>query len=451
MKTKLSLTEAAVRNRALAGAILLGMGVVSNAHAQSATLYGGGATLPAVGYLGKNAANGGTADTRNSSASGNVGTQDDTTALFGAYDASSTSLPDVQYCQTGSGVGKATLEGVDNASNTCPLFTTSATGFGAPGNGPTYPNFGAADAPFAQSDVNNFSWSASHTALVQIPTIGGAIAIVYNPTNTGFATTNTSNLALTDSQICQIFSGQITNWNQITGNGTLNNQAITVVYRSDGSGTSFNFSNHLAAVCAAYLPSGDYFSTGQTFSADAATAGYNVGTGTTIGASGNPNVINQVEGTAGAIGYAELANALAQSPALNYATVNGVSPTSLASPLSVTYVTGDAITGYNTTTAPYGNPTLGSVSGDGESQCLLLVDPNSYANPSSGYPILAVSYLLGYYSGNGANTANLVKLLSGPYTTRFKNASTNVGTGTGLVWLSNSGLTSSMVSSCITN
>jgi phosphate transport system substrate-binding protein len=116
----------------------------------------------------------------------------------------------------------------------------------------------------------------------------------------------------------------------------------------------------------------------------------------------------------------------------------------------VTTTTGDVITGINTSTAPFGNPTLGSVSGDSESQCLVLVNPNSYANSTSSYPIVAVTYLLGYYSGNGANTANLQSLLSSQYATEgLQSSATNIGAGKGLVWL-NTDLTST-VSACITN
>ena len=97
----------------------------------------------------------------------------------------------------------------------------------------------------------------------------------------------------------QIFLGEITNWNdpaikKLNPNVTLPNQAIAVVHRSDGSGTTYNFTYYLADV------SPDWKA--------------NVGVNTAvewpvgIGAKGNEGVANNVAKT-GAIGYVEYAYA----------------------------------------------------------------------------------------------------------------------------------------------
>jgi ABC-type phosphate transport system substrate-binding protein len=91
--------------------------------------------------------------------------------------------------------------------------------------------------------------------LIQFPTFGTPITVPFNLAG------NTANggITLNDAQLCAIFSGKITTWSN-TGNlagiytppprgGTPPSGPITVVVRSDGSGTSALFTAHLAAVC----------------------------------------------------------------------------------------------------------------------------------------------------------------------------------------------------------
>ncbi len=84
--------------------------------------------------------------------------------------------------------------------------------------------------------------------LIQLPAFGTAIAIAH--TNFAF----TKGIQLDDNDICGIFSGKITDWSGIETKpgGTAPKGlggAIKVYYRQDGSGTSFLFTQHLAAVC----------------------------------------------------------------------------------------------------------------------------------------------------------------------------------------------------------
>jgi ABC-type phosphate transport system substrate-binding protein len=105
-------------------------------------------------------------------------------------------------------------------------------------------DFGASDAFLSPSQLTNpatgsYGLSATDGPLIQLPTIGVGIAMAYNyPSET--------KLRLTDDQICGILSGKLTQWNQIVKSlsGT-----ITVVYRSDSSGTTFLTTQHLNAVC----------------------------------------------------------------------------------------------------------------------------------------------------------------------------------------------------------
>jgi phosphate transport system substrate-binding protein len=439
MKRKFGLSQNAANRRAMAQAVMLAMGVVAQASAQAAgTLYGGGATLPAVGY------EGGTQALGNGSNARLVVNTTDTKSLFGAYKIKYSTT--VSYCQTGSGTGKRVLGGVTGyaADNTCGDFTTTPLGFSAP-SGQHDPNFAASDAPLSQSEYSSVinSWGSAHTAPVQFPVVAGAVGILYN-------NTSVSSLNLSDSQVCQIFSGQITNWSQLGAAA----KAITVVYRSDGSGTTFSLSNHLSAVCAAYLPSGDYFTTDQSFTNVAAHSG-GIPAGAS-GQSGNPNVVSTVGSTDGAIGYGEIADALARNPALTYATVNGQDPVSnLAATFTVTTTTGQVISGVDST----GHAVLSAVTGGSQTQCLVMAVPSSYANPASGYPIVAVSNLLGYYSGNSTNSTLIGELLGAPWNTTIRSLATDIGSGKGLVYLADASGNLSTVSSgapsaisnCVTN
>jgi phosphate transport system substrate-binding protein len=167
-------------------------------------------------------------------------------ALFGATPDSLT------YYITSSGTGQTAFLN-DNAS----LFSTAASGT------VYFANSDAAVTPAYITSYNSAD-KAAHGPLIQIPFIVTPIAIPYvnGPTSStdtlsGPQTTpgQTTSLALNDADLCGIFSGNFTNWNQVANpDGTANfskNAPITVVYRSDNSGTTELLTRHLAAVCPA--------------------------------------------------------------------------------------------------------------------------------------------------------------------------------------------------------
>ncbi|MDB5974743.1 MAG: hypothetical protein JWR07_1503 [Nevskia sp.] len=417
---------ASSKNRDLARAVLLAMGAVTTVGAQAATLIGGGATLPAVGYVGGPAALGSGSNARLTNP------VSDTDSLFGAF-ASATSNT-VTYCQTGSGTGKRVLGGVTGyaASNACGDFTTTPLGFGV--GSVAAPDFAASDAPMSASEYNAVisAYGATRTAPVQFPSVAGAVAIIYN--NAALASLN-----LTTTQVCQIFTGQISNWSSFGGG----NHPITVVYRSDGSGTTFSLSNHLAATCGG-LSTGHY-TTDQTFTNVVATAA-GLPSGSS-GQSGNPGVVNFVAANSFTIGYGEVADAVARG-AGQIATVNGLDPINdfaTTGTFTVTTTTGKDIA---TTVSSTGRPVLENLPGTPpQPGCVVIVDPASYAAPSSGYPIVAVSNLLGYYGANGTHKTAVQGLLASPYTTRVA----DIDAGTGLAYLSDTSgnLTSAKVTGCV--
>jgi phosphate transport system substrate-binding protein len=149
-------------------------------------------------------------------------------------------------------------------------------------------DFGASDVPMGDADITA---AGGPDTLTQIPTTLGVISVTYN-------LTGVAKLQLDGPTVANIYLGKITKWNDsaltaLNSGVNLPNKAITVVYRSDGSGTTYHFTDYLAKV------SPDWKS--------------NVGVSksvkwpTGIGNKGNQGVAQAVTTTDGAIGYVELA------------------------------------------------------------------------------------------------------------------------------------------------
>lgn len=148
-------------------------------------------------------------------------------------------------------------------------------------------DFGASDAPLNNSDVRGMPGAVAH-----IPTVAGAVAVVYNGAPRG--------MRLSGAVLADIFLGKITRWNDapiasLNPGMRLPSRRITVAHRSDGSGTSFIFTNYLKAVSPAW--------------ARQVGAGKSVDWPTGIGGKGNDGVAAVVKQTPGSIGYVELAYA----------------------------------------------------------------------------------------------------------------------------------------------
>jgi len=159
-------------------------------------------------------------------------------------------------------------------------------------------HFGASDAALVASQLTaaatgTYGLSATNGPLIQLPTFGTPITIPY------LQAKQTTTLVLTDNQLCGIFSGKITDWHSINS-AIAAGTSIYVVYRTDGSGTSFLLTQHLGQVCTtansnfATLP----FSATTSFANLFATLPSNF-----VGAKGSGAVAKAVLGTAGAIGY----------------------------------------------------------------------------------------------------------------------------------------------------
>lgn len=150
-------------------------------------------------------------------------------------------------------------------------------------------DFGASDAPVPEADLDA-------AGLVQFPTVMGAVTIVHNIP--GIAS---GKLKLDGPTAAAVFGGKITKWNdpaiaKLNPGLNLPSLPITVAHRSDGSGTTYVFTNYLAKQSPAFRR--------------------DVGAGNTgnwpvnaVGGKGNAGVAATVTKIRGAVGYVDIADA----------------------------------------------------------------------------------------------------------------------------------------------
>jgi phosphate transport system substrate-binding protein len=148
-------------------------------------------------------------------------------------------------------------------------------------------DFGATDAPMTDEELHK------GPTLVHIPTVLGAVVVVYN-------VPGVPALRLSPGTLAGIFLGKITHWNdpellKDNPGAKLPASAITVAHRADGSGTTAIFTDYLAKVSPDWK--------GQVGS------GKSVKWPVGLGGKGNEGVTGHVKTTEGAIGYVELAYA----------------------------------------------------------------------------------------------------------------------------------------------
>lgn len=148
--------------------------------------------------------------------------------------------------------------------------------------------FGATDAPMKEADLEK-------NGLVQFPTVIGGVVPVVNIDGI-----KPGQIKIDGPTLAKIFLGEVKTWNdaaiaKLNPGVNLPNTAIAIVHRSDGSGTTFLFTNYLGKV------SKDWDDKVGVSTAVKWPAG--------IGAKGNEGVANTVAQTKGAIGYVEYAYA----------------------------------------------------------------------------------------------------------------------------------------------
>ena len=213
--------------------------------------------------------------------------------------------------------------------------------------------FGATDDPISEKDIKKVS-----RGVVQIPTVGGSIAVAYNKPG--------CTLKLTQKQVVSIFMGSINNWKQLgCGDGS-----IRVVHRSDGSGTTAAFTESL-----------------QSFSKEwTLGSGKSVNWKVGVGGKGNDGVAGSLSTTQGSIGY------------LNQAFVKGVLKAAAVQNKAGQFVLPNATSGAKA---------LAGIKLDKN-----LAGGNHNPSASGAYPIATLTYLLFYAKGNGSKAAGLREMIT---------------------------------------
>ncbi len=214
-------------------------------------------------------------------------------------------------------------------------------------------DFAASDEPIKASEAAKVK-----RGVVQIPMVGGTIAVAYNKPG--------CTLKLTQKQTVDIFAGRIKDWKALGCAAG----PIRTVYRADGSGTTFAFTNSLDAF-----------------------GGWGPGVGkavkwpTGVGAKGNEGVSGSIRQTPGSIGYVNTgfvkANKL-QAAAIQNKAGKFVLPTAASGAAALNGIKLDA-----------------NLAGE---------NPNPAG--AGSYPISTLTWVLAYKTGNGAKTADIRKALN---------------------------------------
>lgn len=205
-------------------------------------------------------------------------------------------------------------------------------------------DFAASDEPISSKDTSKVK-----RGVVQIPMVGGTIAVAYNKPG--------CNLKLTQEQVVGVFNGKINDWKQLK----CASGPITVVHRSDGSGTTFAFTNSLRS----FSP---------TWTVGVAKS---VNWPTGLGAKGNEGVsatIKQKPGTIGYVSYSFVKEGRLQAAAIQNKAGKFVLPNAASGSAALNQIKIDPLT----------------LAGE---------DPNPAGARS--YPISTLTWVLAYKTGNG--------------------------------------------------
>jgi ABC-type phosphate transport system substrate-binding protein len=260
------------------------------------------------------------------------------TTEFGTFNGSSPAPAAIfgTYWESGSGAGQQSFIRDDLTCDITKALTGTATCSGNSGGVNTV-HFGASDSVLTTAQTS--SWATSSVGqsaagdLIQLPSLGVAVAIPVNDTKF----TANYKLILNDSDLCGIFSGKLTNFDQLSDfkKSKVAAGAFNVVYRSDSSGTTFLLTNHLSdpTVCTT-----SNTAAGFTFKATTTLASLfpnSTPPSYFLGASGSSGVAAVLEGTSS---YG------AQPQAIGYITPDYTSVVNSSSPLLVAAVASGKVT-----------------------------------------------------------------------------------------------------------
>src|ERR671916_721550 len=148
-------------------------------------------------------------------------------------------------------------------------------------------DFGATDGPMNESQIQAVGGNVLH-----VPAVLGAVVVTYNLPSLG-----TTQLKFDGNLLVDIFMGRVTKWNdgkiaKLNPGVKLPDQDLIVVHRSDGSGTTYVFTDYLNKFSREWKDKVGY----------ATSVNWPVG----LGGKGNEGVTQQVKQVEGALGYVEL-------------------------------------------------------------------------------------------------------------------------------------------------
>jgi phosphate transport system substrate-binding protein len=155
-------------------------------------------------------------------------------------------------------------------------------------------DFGASDGPMNESQIQAVNGNVLH-----VPTVMGAVAVTYN-----LPTLGDTKLKFDGNLLTDIFMGRVTKWNDpkiaaLNPGVKLPDIDLIVVHRSDGSGTTYVFTDYLNKFSREWKDKVGYATS--------------VSWPTGLGGKGNEGVTQQVKQTEGAVGYVELIYAISNN------------------------------------------------------------------------------------------------------------------------------------------
>ena len=231
-------------------------------------------------------------------------------------------------------------------------------------------DFGASDEPIKPSEAAKVK-----RGVVQFPAVGGTIAIAYNKPG--------CDLKLTQAQAVAIFLGKITDWSALKcGKGK-----ITVVHRSDGSGTTYAFTSSLAAFSPQWKAK--------------VGSGKSVQWPVGVGGKGNEGVSAVLSSTPGSLGYVNqsFVTGALRAAALQNKDGNFVKP------------------GFRSGSAALNRITLDSN----------LAGEDFNPAGAESYPITTLTWVLAYRNGNGAKASELREVFNYMLSNKAQGLADNLG------------------------
>jgi phosphate transport system substrate-binding protein len=229
-------------------------------------------------------------------------------------------------------------------------------------------DFGASDEPISSKEASKVK-----RGVVQIPMVGGTIAIAYNKPG--------CTLKLTQKQTVDIFSGRIKDWKAVGCAAG----PMTVVHRSDGSGTTFAFTNSLDAF-GGWKPG----------------VGKSVNWPVGIGGKGNEGVSGSIRQTSGSIGYVN--TGFVKSNKLQVAALQNKAGK------------------FVLPTAASGAAALNGIKLDSN-----LAGENPNPSGAAAYPISTLTWVLAYKTGNGAKADDIRAALNYALSSRAQMIADDLG------------------------